>query len=169
MTHSQGLVPDQQAFELRRTEFHGTVASPRITLKWYTMSATPDPVPTDVLASAQEASVGMVDPGGNEPATGFAILHLGEEADWLQICWWRADILHARLFQRPPGSGDPFGEPSDDSVRACVWELEVIDFERRAWATHVLAGTDRAGTDRAGTGVATYLQRGLVIPHGARL
>ena len=29
-------------------------------------------------------------------------------------------------------------EPIDGTGMACVWELEVIDFERKAWLEHVL-------------------------------
>jgi hypothetical protein len=33
-------------------------------------------------------------------------------------------------------------EPADGTGMACVWELEVIDFERRAWLDHVLVAED---------------------------
>ena len=32
--------------------------------------------------------------------------------------------------------------PVDDTGMACVWELEVIDFERRAWLRDVLEDDD---------------------------
>jgi hypothetical protein len=33
-------------------------------------------------------------------------------------------------------------EPVDGTGMACVWELEVIDFERRAWLDDVLKAGD---------------------------
>jgi hypothetical protein len=46
---------------------------------------------------------------------------------------------------------DPGGlEPAGGTGMACVWELEVIDFERRAWLEDVLkAGDVRRYHDRA--------------------
>jgi hypothetical protein len=40
---------------------------------------------------------------------------------------------------------------ADGTGMACVWELEVIDFERRAWLDDVLKGGD----------VTRYLERRL--------
>ena len=42
-------------------------------------------------------------------------------------------------------------EPLTDTGMACVWELEVIDFERRAWLEDVLINDD----------VDAYLERAL--------
>ena len=42
-------------------------------------------------------------------------------------------------------------EPLTDTGMACVWELEVIDFERRAWLEDVLIDDD----------VDAYLERAL--------
>jgi hypothetical protein len=66
-------------------------------------------------------------------------------------CWWaNENELHARYFAAPlddPGALVPLA----DAGMACVWELEVIDFERRAWLRDVLEDGD----------VAAYLDRAL--------
>ncbi len=41
--------------------------------------------------------------------------------------------------------------PLQDAGLACVWELEIIDFERRAWLRDVLEDGDREA----------YLERSL--------
>lgn len=38
--------------------------------------------------------------------------------------------------------------PHDSHAIGCVWELEIIDFERRAWHDHVLSGPDGPSPER---------------------
>lgn len=66
--------------------------------------------------------------------------------------WWAAENeLHQRMFSAPPDAPDALAAHLSEAV-GCVWELEVIDFERRAWLRHVLAapgGPDAAAYLRA--------------------
>ena len=80
-------------------------------------------------------------------APGFTIAHQGR-FDGLGIAYWWAheNELHARHFVLRDGALVELG----GSGLACVWELEVIDFERRAWLQHVLIDDDlEAYLDRA--------------------
>ena len=58
------------------------------------------------------------------------------------VYWWaNENEIHQRVFAAP--LDDPGAlEPADGTGMACVWELEVIDFERRAWLEDVLKGGD---------------------------
>jgi hypothetical protein len=84
-------------------------------------------------------------------AAGFTIAHDAATAALAIVYWWaNANELHARYFAAPlddPGALVPIA----DTGMACVWELEVIDFERRAWLRDVLEDED----------VAAYLDRAL--------
>jgi len=83
--------------------------------------------------------------------TGFTIAHDAASAGLAIVYWWtNSNELHARYYESPL---DDLGslEPFDDTGIACVWELEVIDFERRAWLEDVLIGDD----------VDAYLERAL--------
>lgn len=71
----------------------------------------------------------------------FMIVHRGEEALWVQLAWWELDMLHHRLFRAALGTVDLRRVPADGPA-ACVWELLVIDHERRAWVAHVLQRPD---------------------------
>jgi hypothetical protein len=47
----------------------------------------------------------------------------------------------------------PKGEPIsfrqvENQPAGCVWELEIVDFERRAWIEDVLAGPDGPDLER---------------------
>jgi hypothetical protein len=96
-------------------------------------------------AALVEAACGLAEREFPRPAmgegrqgVGFVIAHEGEEGDWVLLDWWTADLLRHRAFRSSVGAADftpvPPGEPA-----ACVWELAVIDHERRAWIRHVLA------------------------------
>ncbi|SDH01011.1 hypothetical protein [Pelagibacterium luteolum] len=85
---------------------------------------------------------------------GFAIVHAGEEALWLLLHHWiDGGIATHRLWRKPLETEAPF-QPVVSSAMACVWELGVIDFERRAWMSTVMAGKP----------LSDYLAR--TLPHG---
>jgi hypothetical protein len=71
---------------------------------------------------------------------GFAILHRGEEANWLLLLWWTDDgTVTRKLWRGDLDDGVTFA-PVDPVYMACVWELGVIDFETRAWIRTAMAG-----------------------------
>ena len=102
----------------------------------------PDPRPA--LVEAVRARV----PAGK---TGFTIAHDGRAAGLGLVYWWaHENELHRAAYVSPlddPGALEPLA----DAGLACVWELEIIDFERRAWLHDVLINDD----------LEAYLERAL--------
>ena len=98
-----------------------------------------DRVPRPALGAATRRGAREVIPDG---VPGFTIAHDAATAGLGLVCWWaNENELHQRVFAAP--LDDPGGlEPADGTGMACVWELEVIDFERRAWLEDVLKGDD---------------------------
>jgi hypothetical protein len=72
------------------------------------------------------------------PAIGFLIVHRGAEALWVLVCWWELDLMYERLWRADLGTTDLCPVPPDGPT-ACVWELQAIYHERRAWVEHVLS------------------------------
>jgi hypothetical protein len=71
----------------------------------------------------------------------FSILHRAPGRDFLTVCWWvEGNELHLRLFLRRPGA-DFAPAPATHSL-ACVWELEVIAQEARAWHASVVSADE---------------------------
>ncbi|WP_343313106.1 hypothetical protein AAIB41_09630 [Brucella sp. BE17] len=71
---------------------------------------------------------------------GFAILHQGEESLWLLLHWWVEGGIATRiLWQSELGDTIKF-VPAQPLLMACVWELGIIDFERRAWIETAMSG-----------------------------
>jgi hypothetical protein len=73
---------------------------------------------------------------------GFIIAHDAATVGIGLIYWWQsANELHQRVFTSPlddPAALQPVPQPA----AGCVWELGIIDFERRAWLEDVLKGDD---------------------------
>jgi hypothetical protein len=75
------------------------------------------------------------------PGVGFLILHRGHAADYLVLGWWdRQNELPLRVFVRYPGSDDAQWRAARGGESVCVWDLEVIGFEREAYVASYLAG-----------------------------
>jgi hypothetical protein len=85
---------------------------------------------------------------------GFVIVHDARTASIALYYWWQSfNELHQRILAGP--KRDPRAMTQLEHASAgCVWEIEVIDFERRAWLTDVLANP-------SGPDVARYLDRRL--------
>jgi hypothetical protein len=102
------------------------------------------PLPSPELAEATRA---LAEPG----VPGFTIAHEGASAGLGLVYWWaNENEVHRRFYSSPlddPGDLTPY----TGSGITCVWELEVLDFERRAWLEDVLKRGD----------VEAYLGRAL--------
>ena len=102
--------------------------------------------PSSTLA---EATAALAERG----VPGFTIAHQGKAAAMALVYWWAEENeVHRRAYAAslPLGHADDL-QPLTDTGMACVWELEVIDFERRAWLENVLIDDD----------VDAYLERAL--------
>lgn len=98
-----------------------------------------EPAPRPPLAAAVRSAARDVIP---DDAYGFTIAHDAAGAGLGIVYWWtNENEIHSRAFASP--LDDPGRlEPADGTGMACVWELEVIDFERRAWLEDVLKRDD---------------------------
>src|SRR5689334_5363623 len=105
-----------------------------------TRGVSPDPVFAAAVRALAEPDV-----------PGFTIAHEAQSAGLGLVYWWaNENEIHARFYSSPlddPGALTPY----TGAGMACVWELEVIDFERRAWLSDVLVDED----------VDAYLSRAL--------
>jgi hypothetical protein len=107
-----------------------------------------DRLPRPALVEATSQAAREAIPDG---ALGFTIAHDAATAGLGLVYWWaNENEIHSSLFASPrddPGALEPVG----GTGMACVWELEVIDFERRAYLEDVLKNDDVEG----------YLERSL--------
>jgi hypothetical protein len=117
-------------------------------LKHYGIAANGDAPRPELAAATRDAAESVVPEG----AYGFTIAHDAKFAGLGLVYWWAEENeVHVRHFASPHDSPAELAPLDDSTGMACVWELEVIDFERRAWLEDVLKGGDEAA----------YLQRTL--------
>jgi len=118
---------------------HGEAARPAFVDE--TIRRVPEVFPTPALADQRHG-------------VGFLIAHDARTASIALYYWWQSfNELHQRVFVGPKHDPRAMTQLANQSA-GCVWELEVIDFERRAWLADVLANP-------AGPDVERYLSRRL--------
>jgi hypothetical protein len=98
----------------------------------------PDARPEFVAATLEAARDALPEGGG----AGFVIAHDAKTAGLGLVYWWaNENEIHGRFFASP--LDDPTAlVPNDGTGVGCVWELEILDFERRAWLEDVLKNGD---------------------------
>lgn len=75
-------------------------------------------------------------------AVGLLITHRGAGADYVVLAWWdRENELPMRVVVRDQVPGAEW-RAARGSESVCVWDLQVIGFERDAYVTTVLATGD---------------------------
>ncbi|URN17268.1 MULTISPECIES: hypothetical protein [Streptomyces] len=128
-------------------------------LKAYAMFAEPErhrALPEPKWLQRHAASMLDESPQGRDHPVGFLILHHGMENTYLLVSqWYGADMLKhwARGSVVDADGNTAFAPLAQRDLIACVWELEIIKFERDAWVNTVLA---RGGLD--GSSLDAYLQ-----------
>jgi hypothetical protein len=105
-------------------------------MKVYGIAARADQ-PRAELVDAAVAALPDVLPA--DAGLGFAIAHDAADYCFVLVNWWaHENEVHQRILTAP--LDDPAAlRPLETRAIGCIWELEVVDFERRAWLEHVLA------------------------------
>lgn len=115
-----------------------------------------DPDPAFVEATRDLAASLLPQPPGADDryGVGFATAHDATSVYIALIYWWQSENeLHQRIYVSP--KGDPISlQHVENQPAGCVWELAIVDFERRAWIEDVLASPNGPDLER-------YLERRL--------
>jgi hypothetical protein len=113
-----------------------------------------EPRPDFVAATRDLAAQVLPQPPAGEDhyGVGFAIAHDARSVGIALIYFWKSENeLHQRIYVSPKDDSAAFTQV-DNQPAGCVWELEVVDFERRAWLQDVLSNPD-------GPDIEAYLGR----------
>lgn len=95
--------------------------------------------------------------GISNQGLGFQLIHFGEHAVWAPTFWWvLGDNLASVMLRAPLDQPSDFANLGSSGIIGCVWEMGVVEFERRAWIGTMLTegGDDEAARD-------AYLSRRL--------
>lgn len=85
----------------------------------------------------------------SRPGLGFCVLHAGRGADYAVLGWWdRENELPVRIFVRP--HDESAWRPSRGGESFCVWDLQVVAFERDAYVQTLLNNPPLGAKDYLG-------------------
>tara|TARA_Y100001951_G_scaffold43867_1_gene34773 strand:+ start:18404 stop:18868 length:465 start_codon:yes stop_codon:yes gene_type:complete len=65
---------------------------------------------------------------------GFVGIHQGKTSHFVFVDWWAdSNELHHHVYVAPLDAPTAFSYTSPSGLIACVWDLELMAFERKAW------------------------------------
>ncbi len=109
-------------------------------IKRYVVAAVPSLFDETRFADAQHkicALLPRVDATRGRPGAAFLILHQGVTGDYAVLSWWdRQNELPTHVWTRH----EDRWAPARSDEHFCVWDLELLWFERNAWVETVLSG-----------------------------
>jgi hypothetical protein len=115
-----------------------------------------EPDPAFVEATRDLAASILPQPPATDDRYGVAIAtaHDATSAYIALVYWWQSENeLHQRIYVSPKEEPIAFTQVENQPT-GCVWELAIVDFERRAWIEDVLANPNGPDLER-------YLERRL--------
>jgi hypothetical protein len=132
----QSSSPLAHAYHQRRGEFVSDEHFGDWRLKLYGLAAPEQGVRPELLERTRELARRTLPPVDDRVyGTAFAIAHDARFPIAL-IYWWRDENeLHSAIYA---GTDLDSLEPVDPTALGCVWELGIIEFERRAWIADVI-------------------------------
>ncbi|HXE57383.1 MAG TPA: hypothetical protein VNK43_05240 [Gemmatimonadales bacterium] len=150
----------------RPIRFHGVRAAADWRIKLYSITHDGSELDwSDFEAGLRLAWAELPQPAVTleRPGLGFLVAHRGRTAHYLVLGWWdRENELPVRVFVRDvEEGGDPAAwRPARGGESFCVWDLQVLWFEREAYVATLLS------PDAPSDAAARYLGRCLTWPPG---
>jgi len=148
------LIAGMQPYEPRPIRFHGLRSVDGWRLKRYSITFGPGPIDWPAFEPAMAlADAALPRPAVTEsrPGVGFVIAHQGRTALYCVLGWWdNENELPVRIFVRALDDGAEW-RAARGGESFCVWDLQVIAFEREAYVATLLA------TVAAGDPTRSYL------------
>jgi hypothetical protein len=136
-----------EIYKPRKIEFRETVRINNWEIKVYSITTLSHFDSMAVLDSAVNHIPHWLEnpkvPGLSTHNAAFLIVHEGNDGVWTLINWWTGEnMLRSMTFFTKFGEPGSFRPALDTGFMACVWEMEVISFERAMWVEHILKKAD---------------------------
>ena len=138
----------QEKYAKRTIRFLKTVEIGGWQLKLYSISYGKVKADEALLTAALDLAPKVL-PAINENVygLGFMGVHDGRGANFVFIDWWQDENeLHHHVFISSKEAPAQLEEKSHTGISACVWDLQVICFEKEAWLNNMLRA-DRPNSD----------------------
>lgn len=104
-----------------------------------------NPLMADAARDRVHDQVAVLNSRDHHHQTGFVVIHQALGGNWLLLRWWEHEVICCQmLWESSEQQPDHFATAPEFYI-ACVFEMVVIDFERRTWIEKMLRGDgDRA-------------------------
>jgi len=143
----------------RSIVFHEVRSQNEWLIKIYSILYGSRPLEWNILEEGIALSfTGLPEPARDihRPGVGFAIAHQGRGMYYVVLSWWgNENEYFNRVFVRPYGTNQQWREATEHES-ACVWDLQIIYFEREAYVTTILS---REGTPDLEAYLSLHLQQ----------
>ena len=138
--------PLAHAYHQRRGAFVSDERLGDWRLKLYELAAPDTGVRPELVARTRELAAASLPPvDERRHGAAFAIAHDARFPIALVYWWQDVNELHSAIYA---GETIDALEPVDPTALGCVWELGIIEFERRAWIADVIGNPDGPDVDR---------------------
>lgn len=75
---------------------------------------------------------------------GFLMVHEGRDGVWVILSWWTGEnMLRSVTYCTSEAMPKEFVLTPKTGGMVCVWELELINFERKMWIEHILKKSEK--------------------------
>jgi len=137
--------PLAHAYHQRRGQFVSDERFGDWPLKLYGLAAPEKGVRPELLDATRRLAEQSLPPVDDQHyGAAFAIAHDARFPIALVYWWANENELHSRIYA---GESLDALEPVPETALGCVWELGIIEFERRAWITDVIGNPDGPDLD----------------------
>jgi len=140
-----------QPYRERPVTFLGLWRERDWTLKVYGISAHGDRPSGQQMEDGRRLAASLLpDPArtAERYGAGFLVVHHAADGLYVLTDWWTQDnMLRHHIHRRDPAGEADFENLGPRNLAACVWELEVLHFERTAWVETALADPGKAAVD----------------------
>ena len=146
-----------QKFRQRAIRFRSLIERADWQVKLYAISHDDTAVDLAAVAAGFDLVLGSLpadSTAGGRAGVAFMIAHRAVGMDYVTLAWWdRGNELPMRVAVR---EHDGVWRPAKGSESVCVWDLQVIAFERDAYVRHMMLNED--------CDTVAYLAQRLHIP-----
>lgn len=129
----------QRGYEERIFSFYGVHQLGEALIKVYGISRDGSDLAAPVVDTATSLASAFVGSQPMDAPVGFVIVHVAREAVFYVLCCWNDEnMLRIEVFRASLSAPEHVESIVDTRIVACVWELEIIAYERDLWVSEVL-------------------------------
>ena len=145
-------------YHKRTIRFRGTPPYDDWKFKQYSISAYNENAPAVLFEAATPHIRELLPPqavNATRYGVGFIIVHEACDGNYLLVSWWEGEnMLCHHVLGAASDTPLHFKSIKDSGIIACVWELEILYFEKKLWSEKILMQPGQPDFD-------TYLSAGF--------